>query len=171
MDKKGGNSTMLIPTIIMGILAIILFSIGYYKGQGQHITGMRSALNMTIQILPLLVFAFIGAGMIQVLLPRELLSKWVGVESGIRGILIGTVAGGLSPGGPYVSLPIAAGLLRSGAGVGTMVAFLTGWSLWRDVLPPVKPGSNRHREIQLTDALFLRIIQSNWQNVIQIDKM
>jgi len=107
MDKKGGNSTMLIPTIIMGILAIILFSIGYYKGQGQHITGMRSALNMTIQILPLLVFAFIGAGMIQVLLPRELLSKWVGVESGIRGILIGTVAGGLSPGGPYVSLPIA----------------------------------------------------------------
>ena len=41
----------------------------------------------------------------------------------------------------------------------------------RDVLPPVKPGSNRHREIQLTDALFLRIIQSNWQNVIQIDKM
>jgi len=29
-----------------------------------------------------------------------------------------------------VSLPIAAGLLRSGAGAGTMVAFLTAWSLW-----------------------------------------
>ena len=85
---------------------------------------------MVIEILPLLIFAFIVAGMVQVLLPKELLSKWVGVESGIRGILIGTVAGGLSPGGPYVSLPIVAGLLRSGASVGTMVAFLTGWSLW-----------------------------------------
>ena len=68
--------------------------------------------------------------MIQVVLPKELLSKWVGEESGLKGIIMGTIAGGLSPGGPYVSLPIVAGLLRSGASVGTMVAFLTGWSLW-----------------------------------------
>jgi uncharacterized membrane protein YraQ (UPF0718 family) len=54
----------------------------------------------------------------------------VGGESGLRGILIGTVAGGLTPGGPYVSLPIVAGLLKAGAGVGTMVAYLTAWSLW-----------------------------------------
>ena len=33
------------------------------------------------------------------------------------------------PGGPFVSLPLAAGFLRVGAGVGTMVAFITGWSL------------------------------------------
>ncbi len=138
--KKGRNSGMLIPTIIMGVLAVILLFIGYYKGQGQHISGMRSALNMTVGILPLLVFAFIVAGMIQVLLPRELLSKWVGMESGMRGILIGTIAGGLSPGGPYVSLPVAAGLLRSGASVGTMVAFLTGWSLWAVSRLPMEIG-------------------------------
>lgn len=131
---------MLIPTIIMGLLATILLFIGYYKGQGQHISGMRSALNMTVEILPLLVFAFIVAGMVQVLLPRELLSRWVGVESGMRGILIGSVVGGLTPGGPYVSLPIAAGLLRSGASVGTMVAFLTGWSLWAVSRLPMEVG-------------------------------
>jgi uncharacterized membrane protein YraQ (UPF0718 family) len=131
---------MLIPTIIMGVLATILLFIGYYKGEGQHISGMKSALNMTVEILPLLVFAFIVAGMVQVLLPQELLSKWVGVESGMRGILIGSVAGGLAPGGPYVSLPIAAGLLRSGAGVGTMVAFLTGWSLWAVSRLPMEVG-------------------------------
>jgi len=131
---------MLIPTIVMGVLALILLLIGYYKGQGQHISGMGQALNMTVEILPLLAFAFIVAGMIQVLLPQELLSKWVGVESGMRGILIGTVAGGLSPGGPYVSLPIVAGLLRSGASVGTMVAFLTGWSLWAVARLPMEVG-------------------------------
>lgn len=120
---------MLIPIIIMGTLAIALLITAYLKGEGEHIIGMKSALNMTIQILPLLVFAFIVAGMIQVLLPQEVISKWVGTESGLRGIIIGTVAGGLSPGGPFVSLPVVAGLLRAGAGVGTMVAFLTGWSL------------------------------------------
>jgi uncharacterized membrane protein YraQ (UPF0718 family) len=126
MDKNRRSSGMLVPTIIMGVLAVIFFLIGYYKGEGQHIIGMRSALRMTVQILPLLIFAFIVAGMVQVLVPQQLLSKWVGAESGMRGILIGTVAGALAPGGPYVSLPVAAGLLQAGAGVGTMVAFLTG---------------------------------------------
>ena len=95
---------------------------------------------MTVQILPLLIFAFIVAGMVQVLVPREILSEWVGAESGMRGILIGTVTGALAPGGPYVSLPVAAGLLQAGAGVGTMVAFLTGWSLWAVSRLPMEVG-------------------------------
>ncbi len=131
--KKGkpkGRSKMLIPTIIMGAIAITMLIIGYYKGEGQHIVGLKSALSLTLEILPLLIFAFIMAGMIQVLIPQASIAKWVGAESGFRGIMIGTIAGGLAPGGPYVSLPIVAGLMRSGAGVGTMVAFLTGWSLW-----------------------------------------
>jgi uncharacterized membrane protein YraQ (UPF0718 family) len=140
MTKRGGYSAMLIPTLILGILALVLVLLGYFNGQGQHISGMKSALNMTIEILPLLVFAFIVAGMVQVLLPRELLAKWVGMESGMRGILIGTVAGGLSPGGPFVSLPIAAGLLRAGAGIGTMVAYLTAWSLWAVARLPMEVG-------------------------------
>jgi len=141
MDKNNQKrAKMLIPTAIMGGLALALFLIGHHKGQGQHLAGMKAALNMTLQVLPLLIFAFLVAGMIQALLPRELLSKWVGAESGMRGILIGTMAGGLSPGGPYVSLPIAAGLLHSGASVGTVVAFLTGWSLWAVSRLPMEVG-------------------------------
>jgi len=131
---------MLIPTIIMGVLAFTLLLIGYLNGQGQHITGMKSALAIFIEITPMLVFAFIIAGMVQILLPQDAIMKWIGPESGLRGILIGTVAGGLSPGGPYVNLPIAAALLRSGAGVGTMVAFLTGWSLWAIARLPMEVG-------------------------------
>jgi uncharacterized membrane protein YraQ (UPF0718 family) len=140
MNENGRNSGMVIPTIVMGVLAIALLLIGYYKGQGQHISGVKSALSMTVEILPLLVFAFIVAGMIRVLLPHELISKWVGIESGIKGILIGTLAGGLSPGGPFVNLPIVAALLRTGASVGTMVAFLTGWSLWAVARLPMEVG-------------------------------
>jgi uncharacterized protein len=140
MDKKGRASKMLVPTIIMGVLAAILLIIGYYQGQGQHITGIKAGLNMTVEILPLLIFAFIVAGMIQVILPQQLVLKWVGVESGMRGIIIGTIAGGFTPGGPYVSLPIIAGLLRSGASIGTMVAFLTGWSLLAVARLPMEVG-------------------------------
>lgn len=121
---------MLIPTIVMGVIAVALLVIGYLRGGGEHIMGLKSGGTLLLQILPLLIFAIIIAGMIQVLVPAELISRWVGAESGIRGIFIGTVVGAVMPGGPFVCLPIAAGLLRVGASIGTMVAFLAAWSLW-----------------------------------------
>ena len=129
---------MLIPTIVMGALALILSIIAYSKGQ--HVTGVKTGLAMIIQILLLLVFAFIVAGMVKALLPHELLSSWIGKDSGIKGIFIGTIAGAIAPGGPYVSLPLAAGLLRAGASMGTMVAFLTAWSLWAAGRLPMEIG-------------------------------
>ena len=131
---------MIIPTIIMGVLAIVLLFIGYQKGGGEHILGLKAAGGILLQIAPLLIFAFIVAGMIQFLVPIEMVAKWVGAESGFRGILIGTAVGSLTPGGPFVTLPIAAGLLRAGAGIGTMVAFITAWSLLAVSRLPMEVG-------------------------------
>ena len=131
---------MLIPTIIMGVIAVALLYIAYQRGGGEHVVGLKSAGNLLVQILPLLIFAFIVAGMIRVLIPQELIAKWVGAESGFRGILIGSVLGGIMPGGPYVSMPIIAGLLRTGAGIGTMVALITSWSLIAIARLPMEVG-------------------------------
>jgi len=131
---------MFYPTIIMGVLALVLVTVGYVRGEKEHLAGFKTAAKMLIEILPLLFFAFIIAGMVQVLLPKDLLSRWVGTESGLKGILVGTLAGGLTPGGPYVSLPVVAGLLKAGAGAGTMVAFLTSWSLWAVSRLPMEIG-------------------------------
>ncbi len=134
------RSNMLIPTILMGLLAAILLAIGYVRGGGEHVQGARIALVMTLEILPLLVFAFLIAGMVQVLLSPEIIARWVGAESGLRGILLGSIAGGLCPGGPFVSLPIAAGMIRAGASPSTMVAFITGWSIYAISRLPMEVG-------------------------------
>ncbi len=131
---------MLLPTAIMGVAAIALLFIGYQKGGGEHIQGLKASWGMLIEIIPLVVFAFIIAGMVTVLIPTEMISRWVGAESGFRGVLIGTVIGGCMPGGPYINLPIAAGLLRVGASVGTIVAFLTAWSLLAFTRLPLDVG-------------------------------
>jgi len=123
------NSNIFWPTVVMFLIAVALFILASLKGEGKNVAGLKSAWEMTWQILPLLLFAFVTAGLVQVLIPREVIAEWVGDESGIRGILIGTLAGAFTPGGPYVSLPVAAGLLKAGAGMGTMVAFLASWSL------------------------------------------
>jgi len=147
---------MLVPTIIMAALAIILFVVGRQRGGGCEVQGLRFAAGLLAQMLPLLVFALVVAGMIQVLVPRELLAKWIGTESGLRGILIGTVAGGFSPGGPYVNLPIVAGLMQSGASIGTLVAFLTSWPLWAVSRLPMEVGllGWRFTAIRLATTFF-----------------
>ena len=131
---------MLIPTIIMGVIAVALLYIGYQRGGGEHVVGLKSAGNLLLQIIPLLIFAFIVGGMIQILVPKEIISNWVGTESGLRGILIGTAIGGIMPGGPYVSMPIVAGLLRTGASIGTMVSLMTAWSLIAVARMPMEVG-------------------------------
>jgi uncharacterized protein len=129
---KQGRSLrkMLVPTIVMGVLAAAMLYIGYRKGGGEHIMGLRITWDLLLEIAPMMVFSFIIAGMIQVLIPPEIISKWVGVESGFRGILIGTAIGSLTPSGPFVSMPIAAGFLRAGASIGTVVAFLRHGLYW-----------------------------------------
>ena len=122
-------SRMLVPTVVMAVLAGGLLVVGFLRGSGEHVAGLKEGGLMTLQVLPLLVFAFIAAGMVQTLVPGEAIARWLGSESGFRGIWLGTLAGALIPGGPYVSFPVAAGLLRAGAGIGTLVAFLAAWSL------------------------------------------
>ncbi len=120
---------MLVPTLVMAIIAMVMLYIGYRKGGGEHVAGLRATWSMLFEIAPMLAFSLVIAGMVQVLVPAEFISKWVGAESGFRGILIGTAIGSLTPSGPFVSMPIAAGFIRAGANIGTVVAFMTAWSL------------------------------------------
>ena len=160
MNLSGGFRRMLIPTIIMGVIAVGMFIYAYRMGGGEHIMALKSAGSLMLQVLPMLIFVFIIAGVIQYILPVDVVAKWVGTESGIRGILVGTVAGGLTPGGPMVSMPIAAGLLGAGAGIGTMVAFMTGWSLWAFSRIPLEVGLMgwKFTAIRLTCTFFFPVI-------------
>jgi len=87
------------------------------------------ALEVTLSVLPLLFFALLTAELVQSLISPEMIGRWLGSESGVRGLAVGTLAGALAPGGPFVSFPLIAVMMKSGAGVGTMIAFISSWSL------------------------------------------
>ncbi len=119
---------MLIATILMIVVALALFAIAY--AQGIHAEGLRSGLRTFLSILPLLLAVFSIAGLVEVLVPREKVAALLGDQAGLRGIMIGSLAGAVTPGGPYVSFPIVASIYHAGAGIGTIVAYVTAWSLW-----------------------------------------
>ena len=123
---------MLTPTLIMGGVAGALVLVGYYQGNNLHITGLQISAKMIVQMMPLLLLALVIAGMSQVFAAQqeEFITKWLGPESGLRGIMLASVAGTLTTGGPVVTVPLLAGLLRSGSSIGVAVAYLTGWGAW-----------------------------------------
>src|SRR4030042_170007 len=108
MNKNSGFQQIFVPTIIMGLIAVVLLFIGYQKGGGEHVLGLKSAGNLLLEIAPVLIFASIVAGMVQQLVPTEVISRWVGIESGFHRILICKAIDGVMPGGPYICLAIAA---------------------------------------------------------------
>ncbi len=138
--KNRRVSNMLVPTLLMAGIAIILFVYAFNRSDGSHVIGLQAGWKMLLTTAPLLIFAFLVAGLVPAMLPPQIVQKWIGSESGFRGILIGTLAGGISPGGPYVCLPLAIGLVKAGAGVGVMVAYLTGWSLLAFARIPMEVG-------------------------------
>jgi len=118
---------LLLPVILFGVLGIILVFMNLRKGR--HISGFQAGLKQFMGVLPILAIAFILAGMLEVLLPEEFVRNWLAREAGFRGIFLGTIGGMVLAMGPYASFPIIASIHGAGAGLGTVVALITGWSL------------------------------------------
>jgi uncharacterized membrane protein YraQ (UPF0718 family) len=115
--------------LLFVILTLAVFA--YIKdGWELVLLGFTEGINILTRELLLLAAAFLTAGFLQALVKREMITRWLGRESGIKGILLASLGGGLIPGGPYAYYPIASALLKSGAGLGALIAFVTAKNLW-----------------------------------------
>jgi len=117
--------------LILALLAVVLAGLAWQRGgPALAFAGLLQGGRTLLSVTPLLLFAFLIAGLIQTLVTQELVSRWLGAQSGWRGLLLAGLGGALIPGGPYVYYPITAALLRSGAGLGVLVTFVSAKNLW-----------------------------------------
>jgi len=80
-------------------------------------------------IFPRVGAAVLIAAFLQILVPREIVSRLIGEKAGISSIFIATIAGIFTPGGPLTSFPIVIALYASGANKGALVAYLSAWAM------------------------------------------
>ena len=99
------------------------------KGWDSVVNALTFMVTLIAQIAPIMLISILMAAFVQVLLPHDIVSKWLGRESGFRGILIATAAGAVIPGGPWVSFPLVLALAVAGADIGALVAFLSAWAV------------------------------------------
>jgi uncharacterized membrane protein YraQ (UPF0718 family) len=118
-------------TQALAVVALALVGLAWYQGGPElALSGLVGGGGLLLSVVPLLIAAFLVAGLIQVLVTRETVTRWLGVEAGWRGIALACLGGALIPGGPYVYYPIAGALLQTGASLGVLVAFVTAKNLW-----------------------------------------
>jgi len=125
-------------TLILAAFATILLAIAFWRGQDLPLAGLLAAGRTLWRNLPLLLLGFVVAGLAQVLVPKELITRWLGAEAGVKGVLAGCVVGGLVPGAPYATFPLVAALYQGGASLGAVVGFVSAWSLWSVSRLPVE---------------------------------
>jgi uncharacterized membrane protein YraQ (UPF0718 family) len=131
---------MRIATIILAVLCGVLVIILMMRSPQQLGEGLRSASTQFLQAFPLVALTFLLLGLLAVLVPRDVFARWLSEEAGVRGIVLGTIAGAVAPGGPVVQAIIASLAMKMGAGIGALVAFLTAGALAHVLLLPLEAG-------------------------------
>ncbi len=111
-------------------LLVALCALAWWRGGAELLReGITGGGTLFVRFAAIIAVSFLAAGLAEVLVPHAWVRDALGRDSGLRGLLLASAAGIVTPAGPFVSMPIAAAMLRAGAAVGPVVAFLTGWSV------------------------------------------
>ena len=84
-------------TIVMVAAAVIAVALIYLKSPEAANKGLSATGSLMLEITPRMIAAFTLAGLFQAIVPEEVILRWMGHGSGVKGILIGMSLGGITP--------------------------------------------------------------------------
>jgi len=123
------NAALLIDVILWGSVAAVGF-IAYRRGPKVMTASLREGAMDFIYIMPRIALGVIGSGYIAAVIPQEVITGWLGPNSGWFGVAAAVVAGAATPGGPVIGFSIGAVALRSGGGTPQVLAYVVAWALF-----------------------------------------
>lgn len=112
-------------TYILYGLAILGLSISFYKDRAKTKMALKKAWKAFENILPQFLSILILIGLALAILSPETISKLMGTSSGIWGVLAAALIGSITLVPGFVAFPLAAALLKSGAGYTQIAAFVS----------------------------------------------
>lgn len=110
----------MITTFIILIITILNRDLGI---KAIHIAGY-SIKEMMLVIPPV----FILLGLLDVWVPRETMIKYMGKDSGFKGIILAMILGSAAAGPLYGAFPVAAVFMRKGVKFSNVLIFIGAWS-------------------------------------------
>lgn len=116
--------------IIALIAAIGLGALVYLKQGGAVLMGtLHADLHLFVEIGIMVPAVLLLSAVVQVMMPKSLIERWLGASSGFTGIVVATLAGAFTPGGPFMAFPLVRALYVAGADWAPLIAYTTAWMM------------------------------------------
>jgi hypothetical protein len=122
-------SALIIDIILWGTVAALGF-MAWQRGRAVLVSSAREGTMDFINIVPRIALGVIGSGYIAAIIPQQVITGWLGPNSGWSGVLAAVIAGAATPGGPVVGFSIGAVALKSGGGAPQVIAYVVAWALF-----------------------------------------
>ena len=123
------SAALLIDIMLWGSVAAVGL-IAYRRGPTVLNASLREGAMDFINIIPRIALGVIGSGYIAAVIPPEVITAWLGPNSGWFGVAAAVLAGAATPGGPVVGFSIGAVALKSGGGAPQVLAYVIAWALF-----------------------------------------
>ena len=123
------SAALLIDIILWGSVIGVGF-IAWQRGPKVMTSSLREGTMDFINIVPRIALGVLGSGYIAAVIPQEVITGWLGPNSGWLGVATAVVVRAATPGGPVVGFSIGAGALNAGGGPPQVLAYVIGWALF-----------------------------------------
>jgi uncharacterized membrane protein YraQ (UPF0718 family) len=112
-------------TLILYVLASLLLILSFFKDPEKTKKALKKAWKAFDNILPQLIGILVIVGLMLAVVDPETISRLIGGESGLPGMLLAAVVGGITLIPGFVAFPLAATLLNNGAGFMQIAVFIS----------------------------------------------
>ena len=99
-------SALIIDIILWGSV-VALAVIAWRRGRLVLTMSVREGTMDFINIVPRIALGVIGSGYIAAIIPQEIITGWLGPDSGWLGVVNAVIAGAATPGGRWSAFPSA----------------------------------------------------------------
>jgi hypothetical protein len=120
---------LIIDIILWSSVAALGF-MAWQRGRTVLVSSAREGTMDFINIVPRIALGVIGSGYIAAIIPQQVITGWLGPNTGWSGVLAAVIAGAATPGGPVVGFSIGAVALKSGGGAPQVIAYVIAWALF-----------------------------------------
>jgi uncharacterized membrane protein YraQ (UPF0718 family) len=123
------SAALLIDMLLWGSVIAVGY-IAFQRGPKVLTASMREGTMDFVRVVPRIALGVVGSGYIAAVIPQEIITGWLGPDSGWSGVLTAVIAGAATPGGPVVGFSIGAVALKAGGGAPQVVAYVIAWALF-----------------------------------------
>lgn len=118
------------PTgIVYAVLIVIAYVVVARMRPGKASLAAKAGAKQLWSIAPTFIAVFGLVGLFETFVPPTIIERWMGSASGAQSLLVGALVGSVAAGPPPAAFPIAATLLKGGAWLPGVAAFIVSWVL------------------------------------------